>query len=338
MNNFDKYYILFDNQRDRFTLTLYDELMSSFWRTKEIFILEELNHWREIDYNTRRLILSGLYVSHAFKQAIALEFIPSLIFSISDNDIAKKSMLTVIAARLAGQHSSVATSIIDELNESSLKDNILRTVSKNDSVVNILDYTEGTFNGMVGWNQVVKHGQSISGVKDPFVELNKHIWQSAALATVLLETSDSMYVPLLFKAMEEREMPEILKAVQAMIRDKAIISSFFSKLALSNFENLPKQEQKEQREWFCNAATHIFKVEWIKTYMDLDFNTEEERYKALAFMEYNVNKAMSKLNMNTIFERTEMPQLIEKFLNIDTNLDSLKETKRKEPWFSWRNR
>lgn len=336
MKEYEKYFVLFNDEEDKFTSTLFDEFMNMWWRSKEIFIYEDINNWRRVGFETRSQIVNGLIASHAIKQAIALEFIPILIFSLSDKLISRKSMLSAIQSRLSAQHAAVTSQMIDMLNEVSLKEKSIDYVMGKPELAATFEFIDASFRGMMGWSQILELNQEIEG-KNVFNELNKHVWQACALAAMLIETSDSLPVALLTFSMEQHSMPEVLKAVQAMTRDKSIISTYFTKLATSRLNLLPEEEQEIQRLWLENTIVHIFKINWKSIHDNIEYEKGRDEV-AVHLLRYNINKILAKLNFPLVYEEVEMPAVVEKYLSVNLDLDGLKIKARKEPWFSWRNK
>lgn len=336
MNLFDRYTSIFwDKESDPKATHIYEELINRSWTATDFSIGEDRPEWVKIDANDRLMIVRAMITANSIKQSIGCVFLPLLNSSIGLEQIPRRAVISAIESRLNGEHSRLDTKLIFNLSSRGMVNRALEQVRSRSGLKKVLEQTDVVFSSMVGWSAANNSGIPFEG-KSTYDEMNLHIWKASALATVLLESASSMPVALLMYEMEKYSLPQVLGALQTMLVDISLATTYFAELAFTKFDLLPQEKQKETYEWLDNILGGSFTNIWENSLEELEINGDR-RALVIAYTEYNTQKALSKLGKHPVSGAIEMPELINKMLNVDAQkAATLSEKKKKSVWFQRR--
>lgn len=336
MEQFDRYTSIFwDEESDPKATRLYEELQERAWLSSDFSIGEDRSSWVKIDANSRLEITEAMIISNTIKQSIGCVFLPLLNTSIGLEQIPRRAMISSMESRLNGEHSRLESSLIFELNSRGMVNKALKAVREREELKIVLEQTETSFRSMVGWSAAYESGIPLDGIST-YDQTNLHIWRACALATVLLEVSTSVPTSLMLYEMQYVAMPQSLKAIQAMLVDISLITTYFAELAFAKYSLLPQSEQQKTHEWLDDVVTHGFTSLWHDS-MEESHIEGERRQIVFDYAEYTVQKALGKLGISPKDNAIKMPDLIQKGLSIDADrLIKESEVTKKSNWFKRR--
>lgn len=308
--------VFWNNKERAAEIRLYAELAQRGWSASSFLIEEDKTEWLRIDFNKRSDIVKGFLVANTIKQAFGSIFLPFLNTSIDIEDITKRAIISRIESTLNGEHSQLNSKIICELNSKTLVQKLSEDIKESKQLKDVFTKLEVIFKGMCGWNSAYENGLQMEGV-DLFQQVNIHIWRASAIATILLESAESLSLVSLFLALEEGAvLPEVLRGVQTMAIDMSIISTYLSIIAEDSYKLLTKENQKENEKWLIEMTDAYFKAPWNNS-LDKSSISEDSKEISSKLVEYNLNKSLVKFGFYPKEKVKGMPNLVEKYLEVD---------------------
>lgn len=315
MNSFDRYTSMFWTEtEDCCAAIFYRTLSRENWNAESLLVEEDYHSWLKLDAKKREDIVRAFIISNSIKQIIGGVFLPLLNTSIGLEQITRRAVISQMESRLNGEHARLNSKMILGLNSVSVINKSLEEVRSMSSLEKVLDQAEVSFKAMVGWADVVLSGVEIEG-KSSFDQLNYHIFQACALATVMLETAETLPMSLLFINMEEVKLPHMLEAMKVMSKDISIITGYLAMLAASKLNMLPNDEQVKAKRWLKNMIEFNLVQEWEEE-LKQSTVTIEEQALINDLMKYNVRKAAVKLGFPPVEKVKGMPPIVEKYLGV----------------------
>ena len=310
--------VFWDNKGDPTAAALYKELSKRNWLASDFFIEEDTTNWYKIDAKDREDIIKGFLISNTIKQMFGSVLLPILNTAIDIQETNKRAMMSKIEAVLNGEHSQLNSRIICELNSKIAVKKAIKDIKKMEGLEQAFAKIETIFKGMFGWMAAYESQIPMEG-KDLYEELHYHIWKSAAIATVLIEASESLSLASLFSTLEEgHEVPEVLKSVRTMCKDVAIITTYLATIANESFQVISKERQQVGKDWLSTTVDAYFIIPWNES---LEQSGIQLNVKTLAsdLLTYNLSKSMVKFGFYPESELDPMPEVISKHLGVDIN-------------------
>lgn len=309
--------LFWDKNVSPITTSMYNETASRKWSVSDFELLNDKTEWLSISFNEREDLILGLLISNTIKQAFGAVLLSLLGTAIPIQELAAKSMISTIESKLSGEHCQLISLMITELNSPIAILKAKKELLKLKELGDILDTCEDVYAAMYGWTAACAEGVEHPDF-DVFNELHYSIWQSAALAIIMLGVADTVAMASLFNLKEKGyDLPEMTKGVRLMAKDISLMTTYITMVADNSFIVLPEPLQEKAKQWLQGVVSQEVISAWSDT--SSNFLEEENRKLSNELFKYNVNKTLVTLRFYPKEKIDGMPKVIQKHLLVDTN-------------------
>lgn len=331
MKKYDKITtVIWNSDEDDYSVALYQALLDEDWTPGRLYFREDKSKWLKLDSKIRQDIVTSIFISKLIEHSVGTILLPILVEVVGEEFATRRAMLSTMAARINGNHSLMSSQMLTNLNSQSLIKRGMEIVGNEPGLAKALFDIENMFEAVRGWSlayQTYKKNES----DESFDNLNEAIWRACSIAAVLLEVSHTTTIALLSNDERAKGLNNITKALSLTLRDRTIMTSYLSLIARSKLMLLPNEKAEEAQKAVVEYIKFIFTDFWYQLpYLSPEVKMELDCISNYGY--YNVNKALTKLQLEPIYSVHEMPKNVEEFLKVNNSLKEAKVSKRVRWW------
>lgn len=255
----------------------WEKLTEQFWLDTRIPVSNDLDDWRDLDDDHKWI------VGHVFGGLTLLDTVQS------------EQGMAALRKNVRTQHETAVLNNIQFMESVHAKSysTIFSTLNTPDEIKEIFEWSDTE---EFLQNKALK---IVNMYEDPAVDpLKKKV------ANVFLETFlfySGFFTPLYY--LGHNKLNNVAEIIKLIIRDESVHGTYIGYKFQLGFNQLPKNEQEEMKNWMYDFLYELYDNE--EKYTHLIYDRVGWTDDVLTFIRYNANKALMNLGQSPLFPDTE---------------------------------